>query len=234
METDVNAMDKLKIQNSSMKIKMEELVQKQSFHTGLMESQKVGYNDLMKQYKKLEAEHDKLLTQNGEMKARAIEMQAIVDGTIKKQEWNAQNEKDYQGEIQRLRQQNKSMTDDLLNLKEEMLKTKMRCERLDDDLSHKEADLEACNQELETRRTSFQNRDKDSTCQIKKLEEQNLQFKNKMWDLQHAHDTMKEQCVEANNCLEKAKELCEKKEQKIEKLNEEVSIFSWGCNGDFF
>ncbi|XP_066933144.1 early endosome antigen 1-like [Clytia hemisphaerica] len=223
MEMDVNAKDKLRIQNSSMKIKMEELSQKQSFHTGIIESHKVGYNDLMKQYKKLEVDNDKLLTQNGEMKARAIEMQAIVDGTIKKQDWNAQNEKDYQGEIQRLRQQNKSMTDDLLTLKEEMLKAKMRCERLDDDLSHKTADLEACNKELDSRCTSFQNRDKDATCQIKKLEDQNLQFKNKMWDLQHGHDTMKEQCAEANNCLEKAKELCEKKEEKIEKLNEELT-----------
>ena len=68
---------------------------------------------------------------------QTIEMQAIIEGTAKKHSWMAQNEQEHRDEVNRLREQNTTLADQLMSTKEELMKFKLNCEHMESDLQQK-------------------------------------------------------------------------------------------------
>lgn len=224
LHTDVETIDKLKLQISSLRIKLDELQAKQTSHSSTVETHKGTYKELLKQHEKLRTDHDRVLKQNGTMKAQVIEMQAIIDGTTKKQNWIVQNEQEHREEIKRLREQNQTLSDELMNVKEELMKTKLTSDRMASDLERRMAEVEASKEQLDARRASFQNKNDLASTELNKLKNDLSMYKQREWDLEHSYDDMKVRHEESVECLRKSKEKCEKLEQDLKDLNTEVCM----------
>jgi len=223
LHTDVETIDKLKLQVSSLRIKLDELQAKQASHSSTVETHKNAHKDLLKQYEKMRTDHERALKMNGSMKAQAIEMQAIIDGTTKKHNWIVQNEQEHRDEMKRLREQNQAMTDQLLTVKEELMKTKMTSDRMSGDLERRMAEVEAAKEQLDARRASFQTKNDIASSELDKLKNDLAMYKQRERDLEYSYDDMKTRHEESVECLRKSKEKCEKLEGELKGLYTEIT-----------
>ena len=222
LHADADIIEKLKMQVSSLKIKLEELKGQQTNHSSTMETHKGSYKNLLKQHEKLRMDNERTLKQNGSMKAQTIEMQAIIDGTAKKQNWILQNERENREEMKQLREQNTVLNDQIMGVREELMKAKLQCDHMKNDLQQRMAEIKADKEQLDAQRQSFQTNNDRTSSELKTLQNDILLYKQRELDLQQSYDEMKVRHEESMECLQKSKEKCEKMGEELKSLVTEV------------